>query len=342
MTQYIYAEEIHRILENEIVGDISTFSLDTLTALNNNIKAFLGKIDSWQASAKSKLHKYTLTYKDPADQQLHSKLHYKEKKKALEGLLIGPGLTAEQILKEGYLLIDEIRTKITGEEIVYSIGVQYRGKLYEGRVSIQDIISRSKATIGGDTLDSIVKLRIQAPKSEWKSLIEIDNNGIAFENNHSSLYTSIRAFSIENKIKNWGNIYETYKLLVNKYGGNRIPPAHFNEMEFIAAYLETVRNTESFAQGGDILNEQVKFFGGSAPSLTTLATIKNVLTRFSAALSTANINVIQETVQSIFMKEDKPKRAAEDLEKEVITWAEQHLGQEVVNKLKGTHITIQF
>lgn len=336
--QYSYVEEIRQTLENEITGDISTFSLETLSALNKSIKSFLTKIEQWQMLARSKLNDYIITYKDPADQNLYSKLHSAEKKKALESILLGPGLTAEAILKEGYILIDEIRTKLTGEEITYSIGVQYKNRLYEGTVSMQDIISRAKVEVDANTLDSIVKLRIRAPKSEWKTLIETENNGIAFKNDHSSLYTSIRAYSIENKIKNWGNIYETYKLLVSKYGSNRIPPAHFNEMEFIAAYLETVRNTASFAQGGDILNEQVKFFGGSAPSLTSLATIRDVLTRFSAALSTANMNTIEQAVKTIFMKQDKPQLAAEELEKSVIDWAEKNIDK----NLRGQHITISL
>lgn len=340
--QYSYVEEIQQILEDAIAGDISTFSLETLSALNTSIKGFLKKIETWQMLARSKLNDYMVTYKDPADQQLYSKLHSAEKKRALEGILIGPGLTAESILKEGYILIDEIRTKVTGENITYGIGVQYKGKLYEGTVSMQDIISRAKVEIDGNTLDSIIKLRIQAPKREWKSLVETENDGISFKNDHSSLFTSIRAFSIENKIKNWGNIYETYKLLVSKYGSNRIPPATFNEMEFIAAYLETVKNTESFAQGGDILNEQVKFFGGSAPSLASLATIRDVLTRFSAALSTANMSTIQTAVKEIFMKQNKPKRAAEDLEEEVIQWAEKHIGEEFAKTLKDKHITIKL
>lgn len=336
--QYTYVEEIRKTLENEITGDISKFSLETLSALNKSIQSFLTKIQQWQMLAKSKLNDYMITYKDPADQKLYSKLHSFEKKRALESILTGPGLTAEAILKEGYILIDEIRTKITGEQITYGIGVQYRNKLYEGTVSMQDIISRSKVEIDGNTLDSIIKLRIRASKAEWKSLIEVENDGIAFTNNHSSLFTSIRAYFIENKIKNWGNIYETYKLLVSKYGSNKIPPAQFNEMEFIAAYLETVRNTESFAQGGDILNEQVKFFGGSAPSLVSLATIRDVLTRFSMALSTADMATIKDAVKTIFMKEDKIKLTAEELEEAVIDWAEEHLDKD----LRGQHITIKF
>lgn len=336
--EYIHVERIKKVLEDQISGDISTFSLETLSALNKEIKSFLQRINTWQMLAKNKLNDYTIQYSDPDAEKLRKKLHSKEKKKALEGVLIGPGLTAESLLKEGYILIDEIRSKVTGETINYAIGVQYRGKLYEGHVSMQDIVSRSKVQIDGDTLDSIVKLRIQAPKGEWKSLIEVENDGIAFQNDHSSLYTSIRAYSIENKIKNWGNIYEAYKLLVSKQGSNRIPPAHFNEMDFIGAYLQTVRNTASYVQGGDVLNDQVKFFGGSAPSLTTLGTIRTTLQALSDALSTANTKVIQEAVKSIFMKKDEPRRAAEDLEEEIIKWAQEHLGKD----LKGQKLTIQL
>lgn len=248
MPEYIHVEEIRRILEDEISGDISKFSLDTILALNEAIKKFLKAIENWQSLAKSKLKSHMITYKDPKDQELYSKLRSVEKKKALEDILIeGRGtLTAEGLLKEGYILIDNIRSKLIGEKINYSIGVQYKGSLYEGSVSIEDILSQSKVVIDGNTLDSIVKLRIYGSKSKWISLMEIENNGIAFVNNHSSLFTSIRDYSNKNKIKNWGNIYETYKLLVHRHKSNKIPPAHFDEKEFIAAYLETVKNTASF------------------------------------------------------------------------------------------------
>jgi hypothetical protein len=43
----------------------------------------------------------------------------------------------EQLLKEGYQMIDIIREKITGEQIRYFVGVEYKGRLYEGYVSME-------------------------------------------------------------------------------------------------------------------------------------------------------------------------------------------------------------
>jgi len=127
-------------------------------------------------------------YSDAADQALAEKLHASEKKKILEDLLVGPGLSAENLLKEGYVIIEELRYYITGEIINYSIGVEYKNKLFEGSLGgnqesvLEKLLSHAHLDIRGGALNNLA-LRLsktRSGKTGWLNLIEVENNGIAF------------------------------------------------------------------------------------------------------------------------------------------------------------------
>ena len=68
----------------------------------------------------------------------------------------------------------------------------------------------------------------------------------------------------------------------------------------ISIYLTTRKNTGSFVTGGDILNDQIKFFGGSVPSLASISTIKDTLTIFVNSLSTLSGVQLDNSLNELF------------------------------------------
>jgi hypothetical protein len=127
----------------------------------------------------------------------------------------------------------------------------------------------------------LVKLRLSGlSKGNLKDMLEEVEN--LKDSTHSTLYSSIRAYASSTQKYNKGNLYEVYRVLKGRYGSNEIPPASWSAEEFEEVYLSVIRNTASFVKGGDILTEQVKFFGTSVPSLVSLGTIRNTLEAFMA------------------------------------------------------------
>ena len=208
----------------------------------------------------------------------------------------------ENLLKEGYQMIDIIREKITGEHIRYFIGVEYKGKLYEGYLSMEQILNIAKVTPQWKgSLSSMVKLRLRGTnKGTLAGLLEDVGSVRDTDEQHSTLYSAVRAYASASGKSNQGNIYETYRALRARYSSNRIPPAIWNPDEFDALYLATRKNTGSFVTGGDILNDQIKFFGRSVPSLASISTIKDTLTIFVNSLSTLSGVQLDNSLNELF------------------------------------------
>ena len=64
--------------------------------------------------------------------------------------------------------------------------------------------------------------------------------------------------------------------------------------------MATRKNTGSFVTGGDILNDQIKFFGGSAPSLASISTIRDTLTIFVNSISTLSGVELVDSLNNLF------------------------------------------
>ena len=220
----------------------------------------------------------------------------------------------EKQLKDGYLIIDKIREYFTGESITYAVGVEYNGKLYEGNLTIEQILNMAQITPEWKgSINSMVKLRLTGTSRGVlaSQLQEIED----FKSGtHSTLYSSIRAYASSNSKYNKGNIYEAYKVLKYSYGDNRIPPSEWNSEEFESVLMSVKKNTGSYVKGGDILTEQIKFFGGRAPSLTTLATIRTTLKQFNALLSTFSGNKLKTGLNQLFLKEESLAAASQSFE----------------------------
>ena len=94
----------------------------------------------------------------------------------------------------------------------------------------------------------------------------------------SAVYNYLTATIHKTPKINEGQAYETYqRILFQRQGKNRIPP-QVELKDIIRVYQEVKSNNAAYYKGGDISNIQVKYLGGKPPSLTTLASIKRVLT----------------------------------------------------------------
>lgn len=288
-----YTQEVSKILAKAVGTEIGNYSAETLQALAKKINNYLVKLNNW--NKKVSVYYNKMAWKDP-DMKEELKRYIAVK----EVIRINPEI--EQLLKEGYALIDLLRETITGEEIRYFIGVEYRGKLYEGYVSMQQILDMAKATPQWKgSLSSSVKLRLSGTnKGALASLLdEVDD----FRKNgegHSTLYSSVKAYASSSGKTNQGNVYEAYRALRARYDSNDIPPAVWDPDEFDTIYMETRKNTGSFVTGGDILNDQIKFFGGSVPSLAALATIRDTLTTFTTSITTLSGPALTQSINELF------------------------------------------
>lgn len=223
--------------------------------------------------------------------------------------LIEENYAIEELLKDGYRIIEMIRELITGQSIIYRIGVDYRGTLYEKKMTMEEILKMAKVEPQWkNSENNILKLRLRSSKGAL-----IQNMEKPKHDERSTLYSSIRKYASQDKRWNKGNVYEAYRILVNMYGGNLIPPALWGEQEFDKVYAMVQKNTASYVKGGDILNTQVKFFGTSMPSLTTLSTIEETLKSFSNLINNYQGSQLIEEFNKIFSKgEDEIENMLKD------------------------------
>lgn len=195
---------------------------------------------------------------------------------------------AEKIVKQGYVLIDILRENFTGEPILYQIGVEYYGKLYEGKVPLSKLMEVSSLQAQWrNTETNLFKLRITASRSRLIEILGGKNNSLS---SHQGLYQKIKKESYKYGTRNKGNIYETYGK-AKLEGRQRLSEKLY----------KTVReNIDSFVKGGDLNNEQYKFFGGSIASLYTII---KALTYFNKILMvTTNMENIKTGLSALFEK----------------------------------------
>ena len=286
-----YSQSIKKILSQELGQEVSTYSAETISLLISKINNYLKKIDLWNKRTTAYYNK--MAQNDP-DMKKELRRYIASK----EMIKIAPEI--ESFLKEGYQMIDIIREKITGEQIKYFIGVEYNGHLYEGYLSMEQILSMAKVTPQWKgSLSSMVKLRLSGTnKGTLAGLLEDVGSFRDSDNKHSTLYSAVRAYASSNGKTNKGNVYETYRALRSRYKSNNI--AVWDPDEFDALYLATRKNTGSFVTGGDILNDQIKFFGESVPSLASISTIRDTLFAFTNSLSTLSGATLNKSLNQLF------------------------------------------
>ena len=242
----------------------------------------------------------------------------------------------DSLLQDGYRLLDEIREFFTGETIVYQIGVESKGVLYENQLTIDEILqysmvmSESRAQI-----NNLFKLRM-TNKSGLIDFLKNKAETTEISTDRSTVYSAIREFlyeSTDGTKKNFGNAYEAYQLIVaRRQGKNTIPPP-VTKNEIVDTLVEVRKNTASSMKGGDYLNMQIKFFEG-APSLITTSLIRKTIQKLIKSLENfiqrGNATTLRNNLKKIFIKD--LKKVSDDVEREAIEKATKKL-TEVIGKL---------
>lgn len=298
-----YSQSIKKILSQELGQEVSSYSTETINLLISKINNYLKRVEAW--NQKTTAYYRQIAQKDPdMREELKRYLATKEMIKVMPEI--------ENLLKEGYQIIDIIREKITGEQIKYFIGVEYRGNLYEGYLSMEQILDMAKATPQWKgSLSSVIKLRLSGTnKSTLANLLEDMGSFREDSQKQKTLYSAVRAYASASGKKNQGNIYEAYRALRSRYSSDTIPPAIWDPDEFDTLYLATRKNTGSFITGGDILNDQVKFFGGSVPSLASISTIRDTLIAFTDSLSNLSGLSLDQSLNELFNNNSTVNNAA--------------------------------
>ena len=243
-----------------------------------------------------------------------------------------------EILKEGYILIDEIRTFFTGEKILYDIGFTYRGRenLYEMQLTMDEVLSYVTATYNTRSkIDNLYKLRMSVKKGDLVAKYnEVHQQMIAEEEGSTTLWSTIARYTQQKAPINMGNVYEAYKVYSKLQDGkNKIPPAEWKEKDFEKILEEVKKNIASSTKGGDLENIQIKFFGRSAPSLMTTANVRKTLTDilniFQAISSGQEDEKIMQEVQNVFLKSHELESITGKIEEEGLNKAEEHVEEQI-------------
>ena len=337
---FVYRKEVKLLAESnqKVIKDtlLDVMSSETPKVIQKRVNTIVKELESYlqrlnnfyarvEDSAKTVLEIYDNEIK--ANEITTTYSLYKELK--------GYDTEAFEILKEGYIMIDDIRTFFTGEKIVYDIGFTYKNTLYEIPMTMEEILQYTKADYNTKSkVDNLFKLRMAVSKGK---LVEAYNNAHrivdAYDDGSSTIQSSISRYlkeKYDRQVMNQGNVYEAYKVYKATVGSNRIPPAEFKSTDFDDILTQVRKNTAASTKGGDYLSTQIKFIS-SAPSLMTTSTVRTTLNQvlniFISIRNGDENQTIIEQVKKIFIKtadqvaskeENNAREKAEEYAKNVI------------------------
>ena len=223
-------KQLKDILSSVLSKESGNYTQSFLELLNNEIKMFLLEINNIMYMFNYQINK-SLMYDQNLSETFRRYIIAKD--------MIKHQPKIEQILKQGYYIIDQIREAFTGEELLYQVGVTYYGKMYEGKIPLSQILKMSKVEpVWKNSANNIFKLRLSnIQKSELSNILKEDKPE---DSKHSTLWSSISAYASAQKKKNFGNLYEAYRVLYYQRGSNKIPPP-FDKIEF-----ESLRGWDGF------------------------------------------------------------------------------------------------
>ena len=253
-----------------------------------------------------------------------------------------------KIIVETELFLDEVRKFFTGQELTYSVGLSYYGKLYEYNLTLLDMLKNAVVNIDFHTQG--LKLRIAKSKSEliaaYGQLQKEEKSGTINEQyqqkkTNELLYQKLRAYWEENGKKlngttvNEGVLYETYRYYIenniNDFDMNNPSDLQFYEQAIIRSM-----NSTSGRQGGDIGQAQVKFVNAS---FATISNIRNTLKELSRLLmnfmKSGSQKEFSEGLKRLFTKNDKD---IEEIEQNFQQEAKKHIDK-VIQTIPNVTIT---
>lgn len=202
----------------------------------------------------------------------------------------------ETLLKEGYLLIDQLRHKFTGETVTYqvafSVSIAKKTYVYEAALPLQEIMNMAKieAVWRNSSAASSLKLRLNATakdRSDWVTKYSAVNI------TDDEIYKEVMSYEKIINLKNKGNKYEIYKKFARLSQELNISDKQMRQELLDEIIQEVKSNTASFVKGGDdqYLDKygqkqsiSLKSFLGGNPSLASLSTMIPALEQTYAAL----------------------------------------------------------
>ena len=331
MNEFQNAALIQEALENAFASSSQDITKNQLKLVVLNLDKYLNNLELFYQNIENQSRPIIEQYESAnANTQTISYAVFKQ--------LNYSSAEIENILKEGYVLMDKIRTFFTGEEITYQIGIPYRGALYEQSISLEELLKYTKIDFNTKSkIDNIFKLRMTNKKDMRTAFQEKEAAVSSNVKDGSTVYSAVWHYlntpGADPRNKNLGNAYEVYRVLVAKrQNHNRIPPAVTIKM-IEDAFTEVRSNTASSIKGGDFLTSQIKYFS-SAPSLATTSLIRNTLqelkNNFEKFLQSANINEFKSSIKTMFLKDSS---VIDEIEQGALLEASQKI-DEIINNLR--------
>ena len=316
-------QAIKELLSEAMASDSSLIIRNIFYNLNQELKKYLKKLDSFYQNIENQTRPIVSQYealnatKEVISYSVFKQLNYSSNE-------------IEQLLKEGYVLIDILRTFFTGERVNYLIGIPYRGTLYEQTISLEELLNYSQVTYNTKAkADNLFKLRMTGKKDLRQSFQENQQTVETNMKNSSTVWSSIARYvqGQGSDFKNKGNAYEVYRLIVSERGGSNTPPPKLPSAKAISDAFDKVRsNTVSSVKGGDYLQTQIKYFS-SAPSIVTTSLIRSTLTEISQSFeqfsSNKDLGTLKTQMKNLFIKETS--QAADAIEKEGIREIDEYI-----------------
>ena len=242
----------------------------------------------------------------------------------------------ETVLKNAYKIIDEIRHIYTGQEIKYVVGRSYRGTLYERTFSLDkllELVSITPQTRA--TIDNLYKLRFvkrgRATDEGWHQ-VEMPGG--------STLWSQLSSYASTAEKKNYGNLYELYKLLYKNRGNSNAGTPALTKEEVSQGLSIVQKNTSSFVKGGDLDDESLKYFGRTLPSLASIYTIRDTLKQFIEIVNVASPNYmsIKNALDNLFIKDSELSKGIETALEEEAEQQYDKLTKDLIPKVKSPHV----
>lgn len=251
-----------------------------------------------------------------------------------------------EVISEAELFLEKVRKYFTGQDIKYTVGVSYYGKLYEYNLTLLDVLKN--AVVGIDSKSQGLKMRLANSKSALikaygtlnteTKLATIEKH--AQENTDSELYTALHDQYLKMKRKvsgkkvNEGELYETYRYFLAK-GRKSFDPKSKADMQFFRNAIKRSMNSTSGRQGGDIDTSQVKFFNASFATMSNIIrTLKDLKNNISNFINKGNKKEFQDSMKKMFTKNNKD---IESIERDSQKDAKNHIDK-VINSIPGFEV----
>lgn len=237
------------------------------------------------------------------------------------------------VISRAEIFIDKMRVMLTGKEITYSLGFNFRNEFKEYNLSLIDLLQNTILSI--DSQSQTLKLRIARARSSLMEafkqyeLSERENENHV-ENHDAELWKKLQIHWKDNmqkkykeKTVNEGVLYETYRYLIFHKKTN-LDLTKQEDLDTFENALVRSMNSTSGRRGGDVGDAQVKFFGASFASLQEIYNTLNSLEQLLRAFlyEGGKKADLVSGLQKMFTKDpsvlDMVERGAEDKARERI------------------------